>query len=599
MRLKLLEIKNFKGITSYNFTPNGDNAKIFGDNATGKTTLYDAYLWLLFGKNSQNQKAFGIKPYNKDMRNESVIVTATFVEPNIRLSRVFTEKWTKERGNPIEVFSGHTTNYFVNDIAVKESEYLSTINKIINEETFKILSNPLYFCNALSHNERRNTIMGLVEAESSTPDISIVTQKIKSIEKEIKDIPVRIHELFNQVVDLPDGEENLKKLLEEKSNQIKNLQLETNEIISLSGAKAKIAEIDLQIAKIETEYHKQRTKNLEDSSKSIQMLKLEKEKLKDAVTGLMSKVTDSKSNVLKLESEMNVLRKEYKSIAEQKCEIDHNCPTCNQQIPSETYEQTKAQFNLNKSNKLVEIQTQGKSLKAQVEQINKSIELDTKKIDELHPKITEIDKKIVKIQSESDAFKLQDLSTYQALIDKKNQISNEKPDSKLVEINDKIFMLEQEIKNIHLHLAKNETNKSIIKRIDDLKQHQAKLADEYTELSKQRHEHQQSLRNALILYEKKINDKFANVRFKLFEEQINGEMKDVCIVTFKGVDYNDLNYAAKINCGLDIINTLTQHYKTAFPVFIDNAESITDIWMPLTQVIAMYVSESDKTLRIV
>lgn len=68
-------------------------------------------------------------------------------------------------------------------------------------------------------------------------------------------------------------------------------------------------------------------------------------------------------------------------------------------------------------------------------------------------------------------------------------------------------------------------------------------------------------------------------------------------MVFDGVSYVGLNNGAKINVGIDIINTLSRHYGVAVPLFVDNAESVTNLEYAATQVIRLVVSESDKKLR--
>lgn len=98
--------------------------------------------------------------------------------------------------------------------------------------------------------------------------------------------------------------------------------------------------------------------------------------------------------------------------------------------------------------------------------------------------------------------------------------------------------------------------------------------------------------------EESINRRFSLVRFRLFREQINGGLEDCCDVTVDGIPYaTGLNNGAKVNAGIDIINTLSRHYSAQVPLFVDNAESVTQLTQADTQVIRLVVSESDKELR--
>lgn len=96
-----------------------------------------------------------------------------------------------------------------------------------------------------------------------------------------------------------------------------------------------------------------------------------------------------------------------------------------------------------------------------------------------------------------------------------------------------------------------------------------------------------------------VSGHFRQVRFKLFHEQVNGGLAECCEVTVKGVPYASLNNGAKINAGIDIVRTLSEYYGVKVPLFIDNAESVTEIMDADTQVICLAVSEQDKELRLV
>ena len=97
---------------------------------------------------------------------------------------------------------------------------------------------------------------------------------------------------------------------------------------------------------------------------------------------------------------------------------------------------------------------------------------------------------------------------------------------------------------------------------------------------------------------RKINSQFRIVSFKLFDMQINGGMKDTCEMTVDGVPYSSLNSAAKMQAGLDVINSLAKLYGVSVPVWLDNRESVSEIPVIDGQVINLFVSPQDKELRI-
>ena len=598
MILNTLKIKNFKGIKDFEFKPNEIRTSIYGDNATGKSTLYDAYLWLLFGKNSLQQKNFGIKPNGVDMRNESVVVVGEFSNPRVTLERRYAEKWTKERGNASEIFSGHVSTYLVDGVSVKETEYNNTINKLGSEEVFKIISNPLYF-NNLKNEERRNIILGLVSDIMTEPphDMTLLSQQLKAIEKEIKDIPVRINELGNTVKDLPDGEDNLKANLEKSKTEKIKLENEMKSYLDSSDRLKTINEIREQMKKIEMEHQKYTLIRTQEAYKKRQEYDEKLLDLRKNLNSISANIPKYTFEVEQIDKTLELLRTQYKELNAKKVDVDKSCPTCRQSIPEENYSKAVADFNLEKSNKLSEIQAHGKSLNEKKTELQKKMNLAEEEVKALNEKIE-------KLTNEKEAIKdnliaLDSMESYKQLQDKEFKLLNTPADDKTKELQSQIYELDQDIKNILYYLARAETNNDIISRINELKAHEKTLGTKYRELSKMRDEVIEHTRTQIQNAESAINSKFQNVRFKLFEEQINGEIKDVCITTYLGIDYNDLNNAAKINCGLDIINALIEFYGKSFPVWIDNAESITEIWTPKAQTICLVVDVKYNQLKIV
>lgn len=146
--------------------------------------------------------------------------------------------------------------------------------------------------------------------------------------------------------------------------------------------------------------------------------------------------------------------------------------------------------------------------------------------------------------------------------------------------------------------ARFEARESGLKRIEELKAEERKLAAEFEELERQLYLTEEFVRTKVRMLEDKINSKFQMARFKLFETQVNGALSECCETTFNGVPYSNLNNGARLNIGLDIINTLSEHYGFAPPVWLDNAESVTNILPTRGQQIRLIVSAADKKLRV-
>ncbi|MNC37535.1 hypothetical protein D3C75_861030 [compost metagenome] len=156
-----------------------------------------------------------------------------------------------------------------------------------------------------------------------------------------------------------------------------------------------------------------------------------------------------------------------------------------------------------------------------------------------------------------------------------------------------------EIEEMERDLAKFDGVRRSQLRVTELENQERELAAEYERLQHELFLCEEFTKTKVSMLDAKINSKFKLARFRLFEDQINGGIKEVCDTLYKGVPYDGgLNNAARINVGLDIINTLGEHYGFSAPIFVDNAEAVTKLISTDAQVIRLVVSEADKKLRI-
>lgn len=147
--IKSLSLVNFKGIRELSVSFDERVTDIFGRNGSGKTTLFDAFTWLLFGKDSQDRKKFDLKTLDADGRiipqlphEVSAIITVNGEE--VKICRRFTEKWVKRAGQTERVFTGNEEERFYNDVPCSQREYEAKIADICNEAVFKFITNPAY-----------------------------------------------------------------------------------------------------------------------------------------------------------------------------------------------------------------------------------------------------------------------------------------------------------------------------------------------------------------------------------------------------------------------------------------------------------------------
>ncbi|HBG1425921.1 TPA: DUF2813 domain-containing protein [Clostridioides difficile] len=641
--LKSLDIENFKGVKELHIDFN-NATNIFGENATGKTSIFDSFTWVMFDKDSKNRSVFEIKPLdsnNKVIRGLVTTVTAVLEVNNkeIKLTKKYEEKWTRKRGESEATFTKNETTYMINNTPIKKSEYVKEIAEIADEEQFKLLTNPYFFSNELNWKKGRELILnvcGDITTEQiieSNKDLTLLITEFEkennidkiiknrkatknNLSKEKEEIPVRINECDKSMYSI-DFEE-----IETQLNA-KKVSLEVIEDELLSGTKAneqilkdkeKVFELKQEIQSIK------QLANERGNKKRNELLK-EKDELQYNIKNLRNNLVYlERDNELKetlkkraIEKTTN-LRNEWTKKSKETLDlstIQTECPTCKRPLDSEDIEEKKKEmldnFNLNKAKELKEIAELGKSKNDDIELFNTEIErlrLDVNKtLEEIQEKAVLIDKikkelentKSTEIYLIEEENRLTEISVEIKELEEK--INNKDADKNIDELKESKKKLMIEIESLNKELAKRDINKELLDRKEQLLEKEKELGIELAHQEKILNLCELFIKTKVSLLESNISSKFKNVTFKLFKEQINGGIEETCEALINGVPFSNVNTAGQINGGLDIINTLSNHFEVKMPIFIDNRESVNTLIDIDSQIINLVVS-NDNPLKI-
>ena len=401
--LKAMSLINFKGIRNAEFNFNTTTNNISGDNATGKTTIVNAFLWCLFGKDIEDRKDFEIKTYDKEGKiierlEHSVELVLDVDSKEITLKRVLSEKWQKKRGSDDLEFTGNETTYFWNEVPLKQSEYQSKIKDLIDEGLFKLLTNVNYF-HTLHWEKRREIIFSLAgeitdseilaESNLTTDHANIIgnilshgktmaeakaetANKKKRIKDEIQFIPSRIDEAERSKPNpvYVKGLEDEKRILNTKLQSLqKDLQqvidAETSftERLALQNKEyterlERLYKLKTTKLKLEKEIESDIRASYKNPENEINSLKREIEQIDISIVNLNSKFQNGLLKADEIEGKLTEKREQWKLInTEQQPHFDESsckCPTCQQSLPAETIRLNKDEFihNFNASKKL-------------------------------------------------------------------------------------------------------------------------------------------------------------------------------------------------------------------------------------------------------
>lgn len=646
IKLLSLSLKNFKGIKDFTLEVNGDDARIYGENGAGKTTIYDAFLWLLFNKNSKNVTKFTVKKLTEDGDETSGVdneVEATFLVDGTELSlkRVHYEDWTKARNSPEATFKGNKNKYFVNDVPTPEGQYKKAIENLIDEDIFKLLTSPTYFNEQLKWQDRRKTLLDItgdltdeevISANKTLQELTgilqgrkiedhklIIAAKKSKINDELKMIPVAIKENYNSLpkedIDVSSIEKEiivLEKEISDNETQVNNIKNGS----AITGKQNELRQIEMDLESIKRDLES------ESVEKGYQVqAKIQEEQSNISI--LTRKKEDTEHQIKRNNEEVAVLERHMAGLREQwetdnAIEFTHEsecaCPTCGQDIPeaqvAAAKEKALSAFNLNKSKKLESINALGKSKSEEKTELLGRIEKLSTTTSAIESQINDKAKVVSKLEAELGALRtaIKDARQepeYQSKLQEQAKLNDDIKSLKenasvaVADIEKVVSELRVKLRECNAKVAQQDAAITTRERIAELEAQQVKLAKEFERVEKELFLTEEFTRTKVDLLNEKINSKFKLARFKLFHKQVDGGLKDVCETTYNGVSYNiDLNDGAKIRVGLDIIQTLSEHYGFRVLTFIDNAESVTGVIDTDSQLISLVASEEDKQLRI-
>lgn len=638
MKLTKLELLNFKGLKSFAMNINGD-VVIRGDNATGKTTVFDSVCWLLFGKDSLDRADFEIKTLDggEPIHKVNHEVTGTFTLDEggtVELKRVYREKYSSPRGGEVTL-TGHTTDYFVDGVPKKEKEYKEMVSSLVDESIFKLITNPLYFNETYSWQNRRKLLLemcgdisdedviashsdlkaltDILSGHSVDDHRKVVASKKATINKELDILPVRIDEALRGKPEVTADPEVLRINIDTLNADIE--KLENDKALLQNGhsivdKRAELKNVQRKIMARETELQMDYKKQCAIKSNEYGAVIAE-------INRLTAKIEDTKRRIDESAATINLIQGLIGELTIQRsqinaetfvADIDDHCPTCGQKLPAEqiqdAYAKAEVNYNLKKSKQLEEIEHSIALKEQDIEGIKKrdanlepieTLEALIKAKDLLRGTIAEELEKltapVLDDDSEYASLKAEEFMLQMA-IDEDNSDHSEE----IAELEIKISANKTERMKLEQELNKFAEIKRVDIRVSELEAKQAELSEEKMKLDEASYLMDEFVKAKVHMLEESINARFKLARFRMFNIMLNGNVEECCETTYKGVPYRSMNNAARINVGLDIINALTSYFKVSAPVFIDNAEAVTEFVSVNSQTIKLVVDESEPQL---
>lgn len=524
LKIRSLHMENFKGIKSLdvNFS---NKTSIKGQNAAGKTTIFDAFTWLLFNKNSAGEEKFNVRPLDKDgnrIDNVEIKVAALLDVDGkeMELSKIQKQNWVKKRGTDTVTLQGNVNSFEIDGYPKSEADFKAYVSGLAqSEDMFKMLTNPQYF-SSLKWKDQRDILMrlatdvsdvelaqtdakyapllGELEKAPSTDDIRAKFSKaLSGWKKKQAEIPVRIDEAMKSKVDVDVAEQELAKVdldrkIKEIDGKIKNAGNATEELkreemqlqFDMSGIMQTMnrdmknmrseLEADLRGCKNELDHFEStislKEKQISDNEKAITDADTERKKLGEQYNAEKAKAFD----------ETPYIFDESKWIFDESTTV---CSLCGQKLPADKIEQLKTDFEERKTKAKADAKRKLNDSKSDFI-TQKESNLEEIKAYGFAKKnlIEELTKKNADLQMEIDSLKKQEQGT---LTNKEElcKLLSEIPEEADYSQNEEYVKLKAEHDKILADIAKLESE-GADKVVTDLKAEKSDLQSQLEEVNK-------------------------------------------------------------------------------------------------------------------
>lgn len=642
MKIKRLKLTNFKGHREFMIDFSETVTNIFGANGTGKTSIKDAFFWLLTGKDSYGRQDVDFRPFDEKgqpVHDVDVTVEAVLdiLGVEYTLTRVLREDWSTSTGTAPKKLRGNTTLYFIDGAPKKAGQFDTWVQEYVNLDLLRLTSDPAYFP-GLHWKEQREEIMALggevtatdiiaekpeleeirtaVEKHGLTDFANIVQKDLDMHIKTINEAKIRIDEASKALT----GVDDIKVLEEQARERILLAQKPVDELLEeraaiVSGTAVK--NITDQNSALEAKMEEIKAKHRELIAE-VKKPYLEKMAILDSdvvnaaerVLPLRQQYRISEDRIKNIDTTLEGLRKQWAEIDEEIFD-ETECPCCHRPYDAGMTGKMLEEFNMRKSQSLGDIDAEGQKLseeKRKLVEENRKLLIEINKYSGLEVEAPALKREILDAMAAA-VSKARPLEAMEGFLNVRDRVDLNK--RKLEElqldvkvqlriIDDKLEPYQKALSAANETLAKIKTESEVRERIARLTAERDTARHLVDDLQRKKSLVKLWSTTAAELGTAHTNGMFKFVSFRLFTKTLStDDIKETCELMMNGVPYRNLSTAEKIIAGIDVINAISSARKVSNPIFVDNRESVVQLPECPEQVINLIVSGTDKEIRVV
>ena len=651
-----LHLRNFRGARDVKVSFTDGTNIVCGDNGTGKSTLMDAFLWLLFGKDAEERKDCEIKRIEA---GETLRRTDATVECRLdvdgqqnTLRRSLREVWSKPRGATEPVFKGNETEYSINDVPKKMSEFDAWVAEhLAPADVFRLLTDAGCFPRLKweKQRERLFELAGGVDEEAVKASVDglgdlLARLSDKSLEDYKRELAARKRKLRKALEEIParsdqtrlmipttDARDVWERKLADVDARLADLNREAADFAAeerARGAEARrrveeVEALKTRMARRTAELKRAATEEAEKKNEGRRQVEARLRDLKAADAEATRRLKDAKGEVDELALRINQkeeacerLRATWYAESARPYTGDNVCPHCLQPLPEEMQRDNRRRFEESKNERLSQIQTDGHRMKAEITRLEEEMKTAEARLDraagdafdaEASAEILREELAEMPDHVEPAAVDPMADEAYRAMAEELERLEADAPQTSPASdpnggeaITARLAALNKERDAVRAGLQLCDTADSLRAEIRRLDEEARTLAQQLSDADRDEDTMRRYTRARIEALEQRVNSLFRTVRFRLFEYTNEGGEVDTCVplVGDDGVPYPVANTAAQVWAGLEIIRVLQQHAGVSVPVFVDGAERVTHFPRMDHQAILLRVVEGVRPMRV-